>query len=165
MIIDLINRMFKSTLYVRIRRNKISVRFVEKKREVTDQPIVGMNGKNRILAVGEEANSHKYKNIHDYRVLNGFDHPRTIIGQFDIADAALRYLMKRTVSSRAFVRPVIVFHPKDDYEGGLSQIEVRALRDMGEHVGGREVHIWVGRDLTDEELQSGKFPEYEGQLI
>ena len=165
MIIDLLNRIFKSTLYIKISRNLVSVRLVEKGKEIEENPIVGVNRKNRVIAVGEEANSYEHRNIKGYRVVNGFDHPRTIIGQFDMAEAALRYLVKRVVSSGLIFRPIIIMHPTDRYEGGLSQIELRAIKDIGSSVGGREVHVWLGRELTDKEITKKQFPEYEGEFV
>ena len=46
----------------------------------------------------------------------------------------------------------IVIHPMERIEGGLSQIEERALRELAIGAGASRVAVWVGDALTDEEV-------------
>ena len=50
-------------------------------------------------------------------------------------------------------------HPLEKTEGGLTQIEVRALQELAAGAGAIEAHVWQGRELMDYELESRKFPE------
>jgi rod shape-determining protein MreB and related proteins len=70
----------------------------------------------------------------------------------------------RRVNSSVFRAPRVVMHPLGEPQGGLTQIEVRALQEMAMGAGARKAQVWVGRPLTDGELLSGQFPA-GGQLL
>ena len=55
-------------------------------------------------------------------------------------------------------------HPRGEPEGGYTQVEIRALRELGMAVGAALVTVWQGRSLTTEELLSGRFP-LEGRVL
>jgi rod shape-determining protein MreB len=165
MITSFVNRLFRNTIYVQISKNRIIARWVEKGKEISDSPLVGLDGKNRVVAVGEDAKIAACQGMPGYHVLNGFDHPRTIIGHFEIAETFLRYVFALLVKSRIFVRPIVVMHPTESYQGGLSQIEIRALRELGFSAGARIVHVWTGRELSDFELVQLSFPAGAGELL
>ncbi len=50
--------------------------------------------------------------------------------------------------------PRVIIHPLETLEGNLSQVEAKALVDLGSKLtlGYGEVYIWIGRELSDEEL-------------
>jgi rod shape-determining protein MreB len=50
-----------------------------------------------------------------------------------------------------------VLHPRVTPEGGFTQIEIAALRELGAGAGAYRVIVWQGRDLADEELVAGDF--------
>ena len=50
----------------------------------------------------------------------------------------------------------IVLHPRVAPEGGFTQIELRALHELGMGAGAYRVIVWQGRDLADEELLAGQ---------
>ena len=50
-----------------------------------------------------------------------------------------------------------MLHPRVDPEGGFTQIEIRALRELAIGAGASKAFVWHGRDLTDEELLSLDF--------
>ena len=50
-------------------------------------------------------------------------------------------------------------HPLEPLEGGLTHVEVRVLRELGAAAGGRDVFVWTGRELGDDELRSGAFKQ------
>ena len=52
----------------------------------------------------------------------------------------------------------MIMHVIEELEGGLSQIEIRALQELAIEVGGQTVHIWNGRELIDEEIKENKYP-------
>lgn len=58
--------------------------------------------------------------------------------------------------------PHIVIHPLGDPEGGFTQVELRALRELANAAGASKVNVWTGRPLTDEELLTRKPPAQGG---
>ena len=88
--------------------------------------------------------------------INGFKHPRTVLSDFIVAEQTLKLALRELFKDRRVApNPILVLHPVEKTEGGLTWIERRAFMELGEGVGGRRVHVWEGRVLTDTELQSG----------
>ena len=50
---------------------------------------------------------------------------------------------------------MLVMHALDHPEGGLSQIEERALRELGQAAGASATHVVQGIELSDEQLLAG----------
>ena len=139
--------------YVRLRRNRINVRDASGGREFDDEPLLALSDGDqpRIEAIGVAAR--RTTN----RIVNPFSHPRAIVADFVAAEKLLQHAF-REVSARRLIRPapIAVMHWVDDLEGGLTQIENRVLRELGEAAGARRVY-WQGRELTNEELRSGTY--------
>ena len=159
--LDLIRQLASSgPLYVRLSPKWLSVRDTKTGRRFEDRPLVAITHKpdKSIFAVGElaerEAKLNPALELH-----NGFLHPRTIIADFTIAERTLQYFLNQ-VSSNTFIRPapVLILHVTDEWEGGLTGIEVRALQELATGAGARESHIWTGRELTDQEIRTRHFP-------
>lgn len=89
---------------------------------------------------------------------NSFQHPRILAADFLLAEALLRHAF-HAVSPRSWIQPspVAVCHVVEPLEGGLAQIECRALMEMMEGAGARSAFLWEGRELTDQELRSGAY--------
>jgi rod shape-determining protein MreB and related proteins len=85
------------------------------------------------------------------------------MNDFEIAAITLRVLIIRSVSKMMMVRPTIILHPLEKVEGGLTQVEHKALLGLGATVG-RKVYVWTGRVLEREELLSLNFPKSGGKL-
>ncbi|HQN18663.1 MAG TPA: rod shape-determining protein [Syntrophobacteraceae bacterium] len=162
------DRFFKNTLYVRIRSDLLSVTLVEQNRTIEDKPLValapGPKGKRNIVAVGSEAQIASSTAGGSVTIHNGFDHPRSCVQDFEIAKATLQYFIRPVGNRKNLVRPIIVVHPLEKVEGGLTQIEYRALRELAESVGVRKVYVWTGRVLDFQELISLQFPQSGGKL-
>lgn len=163
---DFINNLFKNTLYIRFKSSQISAYHVEKDRTVEDIPLValstGRKDKRILVAFGSEARS-AVSNNSTVSIYNGFDHPRSCINDFEIAAITLRVLVKRSVSKIMMILPTIILHPLEKVEGGLTQLEHKALLELGATVG-RKVYVWSGRILEREELLSLNFPKSGGKL-
>lgn len=162
MILELIQRLLSDgPFYVRIRRQWLSVRDVRAKRTVEDTPLVAVSDGERrgVLAVGASAAVEAAKLESKYRLINAFDHPRLILSDFVIAEAALRYFFRKLVrNSLLRSSPVVVVHVLETLDGGLTQIEVRASQELALAAGAREAYVWTGRELTDREFETRKFP-------
>jgi rod shape-determining protein MreB len=95
----------------------------------------GQRAKNRILAVGLEAKNMLGRtpgNIVAIRPMGD-----GVIADFEVAEAMLRYFIRRVHNRRRFVRPRIVIA----VPSGITPVEKRAVRGAAEAVGAREVFL------------------------
>lgn len=82
-----------------------------------------------------------------------FSHQRSILGNFAIGEQTLARALKRAYAGRWFTpRPFLVIHPQELIDGGLTQIEERALTEMGLGAGASKVKIWMGAPPTAQQL-------------
>jgi hypothetical protein len=87
---------------------------------------------------------------------------RLLIGDFAQAETTLQKGIKTLFDGRfTLVRPIILFHPKDKVEGGLSQVEENIFKELGMAAGARRSVIWLGKDLSDTEV-AAKIAEDRG---
>ena len=134
------------------------VRDVVAKREIAEPPVaaVSRDKKRKLVAVGHDANSATSQQPVD--VVNPFTHPRSLLSDFAVAEQVLKRFLTKLFAGRLFVpSPVVVMHPKLSPEGGLTQVEIRVLRELAIGAGARRVIVWEGRDLRDEEVAELKF--------
>jgi len=82
-----------------------------------------------------------------------FSHSRTVLGTFSVAESLLRQGVAQ-VKGGGLLRwpPVIMIHPTENIEGGLTQIEQRAFRELGMAAGGCQVKVWDGPELDDAQV-------------
>lgn len=159
--------LFRNTIYVRITPERLSVLHVESGNEYSDEPalvIEQKNGKKQIIGVGHDAAAAgRFSSV---EVVNGFKHPRTIIADFTIAEQTLKYFLRAVLPRSLFaVSPIVVIHPQVVLEGDLTQVEIRALAELGLGAGARKVFVWEGPELTKEDLRVLKFSRAGGALL
>src|SRR5690349_16304684 len=105
--------MMSRTLYVRIRRNKLTLRAIESGAEVEVSPATA------------------------------FTTQRLLVGHFANAETALKAGFRNAMGSGWFKpSPDVVMHPLEMTEGGLSEIEDRILRELAIGAGARRVSVW-----------------------
>jgi rod shape-determining protein MreB len=121
----LFNKLFANTLYVQIRKNAFRLRHIESK---TDQEIAAPRS---------------------------FTTTRLLVGQFQEAESLLKKAM-RGMGGAGLLKasPVVVIHPMEMVEGGLSEVEERAYRELAMGAGARKVFVHVGAPLADSEVMS-----------
>ncbi len=92
-------------------------------------------GANKVVAVGKEAKIMLGKtpgNITAIRPMKD-----GVIADFEVAEAMLRYFIRKVHNRRAFVRPrVIICIPS-----GVTQVERRAVRESAQSAGAHEVYL------------------------
>lgn len=161
-----LNKFFKNTLYVKIKSDLLSVRLVNTKKTIEDKPLVAISSgkKKKVLTVGADAGNFSSKDGSPIQLINPFEHSRSFINNIEIASATIKYFITGIIGKGHFVNPIIIFHPLEKIEGGITQVEACGLRELGKLVGGRDVHIWTGRELKDEELEKLDFPTNDGDL-
>jgi actin-like ATPase involved in cell morphogenesis len=119
------SRFLANTIYVQVRKNTFRLRHIEGKKE-------------------REISAQK-----------PFTTTRLLVGQFQEAESLLRKAIQEISNGSLFqVSPVIVIHPIEMVEGGLSEVEERALRELAMSSGARSVFVHIGAPLTDSEVVS-----------
>lgn len=71
-----------------------------------------------------------------------YDHPRTIIANFEAAEATLKQLVKMKKMPWYDPKPMLLLQVKEQLEGGITFLENRALRELGYNAGARSVLIF-----------------------
>ena len=82
-----------------------------------------------------------------------FSSNRMLVANFTNATALLRNEIKKNIKKSWFTpSPLILIHAAEMAEGGLSEVEERAIRELAADAGARKILVWDGRDLTDYEV-------------
>ncbi|APW44818.1 rod shape-determining protein MreB [Rhodoferax saidenbachensis] len=156
---------FGTALYVQLSPARLTIRNAKTGEVVSEPPELALTrgAKPTIMGVGNLARMCGRTEPVD--IINPFAHPRTLIGDFTVGEQVLKAFVTRMKGSSLFApAPFIVMHPLGDHEGGLTQVEIRALHELALGAGAREVSVWQGRALTDEEVLSRQFPS-DGKVL
>lgn len=87
-----------------------------------------------------------------------FSHPRTVLGDFIVAEKALTEAFKEAWPNRLLApRPQVIMHPRELLEGGLTMIEERALQELALGAGARQVKVWTGAELDKAAVEAFSF--------
>lgn len=159
--------LFRNTVYVRIEPEQLSLLHLESGTDMSDTPALAIEtkaGKSSIVAVGNQAMA--MAGLPNIAVANGFKHPRTIIADFTIAEQTLKYFLKSVLPQTIFTpSPIVVLHPQAALDGGLTQVEIRALAELGMGAGARKVYVWEGPVLSRDDLNQLRFSRAGGELL
>jgi len=142
-----LRRVFSSgPYYVRISRTRLNMRDVSSGETFDTAARIGLDGVNRIAAVGDMTDS-------VVRVVEPFNHPRVAIADFMVASKLLQYGMQR-LSRMKWISPspIIVIQPDMELVGGLSELETRALLELGASAGARKTYVHYGNRLSDQDV-------------
>lgn len=82
-----------------------------------------------------------------------FSHPRALVGNFTVAEMAVKAALAEVKGTKLFHTTRVLMHAMDRIEGGMTQIERRVLREMALGAGAGKVDIWEGHVLTDDEVR------------
>ncbi|MFZ6761008.1 rod shape-determining protein MreB [Undibacterium sp. Ji50W] len=153
-------------LYVQISPEQLSVRDVKSGECISEVPELAITAApdQKILGVGAAARSAATSQI-GALVVNPFAHPRSLVSDFTAGQQLIKAFVSRLVGgSRLAMSPTIIIHPLGNPEGGFTQVEGRAFRELGMGVGAAKVTLWYGDVLTDQEILSHQFPSH-GRVI
>lgn len=119
---------FSGTVYVKVNKNSFTVRHIEKNNEMT------------------------------FSATKPFTTNRLLVGEFMAAEALLKNAIEKTYKTTWLSpSPIVIIQPMIMTEGGLSEVEERTLREVAIGSGARQVVVWVGKELSNEEvLQKAK---------
>ncbi|QTN21486.1 rod shape-determining protein [Rhizobacter sp. AJA081-3] len=159
---------FKRYLYIQLSAQRVTVRDPSKHEVLSEVPEIAIQrpatGKAKVLAVGSAARGTAGEV--DTQVFNPFAHPRSLVSDFTVAEQVLKVFVKRAQGDSILQpSPVVIMHPLGQHEGGLTQVELRAIRELALGAGASEVHIWQGPELTDEQVLSGEYPATGSMFI
>jgi rod shape-determining protein MreB len=145
-------------LYVRISPERLVITNVKNGESISEVPELAIGGEpKRVLGFGAVARSAAAQN--GGTVVNPFAHPRSMVSDFTVAEQLLKAIVRRMNSRSWFVpSPRIIMHPLGQPEGGFTQVERRAFREMALGAGASVVVVWSGRELTNQEVNDGTFP-------
>ncbi len=130
--------------YVRINRQRISVRNTSDGIETESRAVAGLDPANKVVSVGDPLSPDAVRQV------NPFDHPRVLVHDFTVAEALCRSTLRDATGAGWFrSSPVVVIHPDLELAGGLTAIEARVLREMLEGAGARKVFVHYGPPLAD----------------
>lgn len=131
---------FSTTLYVQIWEKRIRVLDINSGEVFDEKPLVQIDtnkdGSKKVIAVGNQV----YQNG-----VNPFSHPRSLLNDFYIAESLLQFIVKKLVGKKLLAAsPVMIIHPMEKTEGGLTLIEERAFLEMAMGAGARQVAFYQG---------------------
>lgn len=151
-------RSFIPIVYVRVSPERLVVTNVRSGESLSEVPELAIaRNPERILAVGSAARAAAAQS--DVVVVNPFAHPRSLVSDFTSAEQLLKLFVRRLYGKRWFSpSPRIVLHPLGEPDGGFTQVECRAFREMALGAGGAQVVVWMGRELSNQEVVDGAFP-------
>jgi rod shape-determining protein MreB len=151
-------------IYVQLNPTRLAVRHVQSGRALEEAPIVAiMQDVARPLGVGAAARAQA--GTPGVRLVNPFDHPRSLLSDFTLAELVLKDVLGQLLPG-AWWRPApwVLLHPPSNPVGGYTQIEVRAMLELAHGAGAARAKIWHGRPLSDEEVLADRFPA-DGEML
>lgn len=91
------------------------------------------------------------------QVIHPFAHPRVAVSEFTVASTLLQHAL-RNLLGRLWLRRVgLILHPLRQLEGGLTDIETRALMELGTAAGAHRVAIVTGQELGARDVAAFAF--------
>jgi rod shape-determining protein MreB len=144
---------FDRRLLVEISPQRLSVRDLKSGLAVSEVPELAIDAQaNKVLGMGAQARAAAAQ-IPEAKLVNPFAHPRSLVSDFTSGQLLLRAFVRR-VSPRHWLHPapLVFLHPVGDPEGGYTQIERRALREMALGAGARNVVLCIDGVPSDREM-------------
>lgn len=156
---------FSPVIYVQITPDRLWLRDARTGEAIDEPPEVALSAApgQTILAIGSQARAAVAASA-GALLVNPFAHPRSLVSDFIVAEQLLKHQLRRVLGkSLLTLAPSLVMHPQGPMQGGLTQVERRALHEMGRGAGAAKVNLWVGRPLTDEEVMARRPPAGDGE--
>jgi len=154
---------FGTTLYVQIWQHRIKVTDIKTRNVYDEVPHVAIDrtdqNKPFIVAIGNKAKALKQETI---IIENPFQHPRSLLSNFTIAENLLQHIFSELLKKGYLKpRPTVVIQPMEMLDGGLTMVECRAFTELAYGAGAIDVYPYVGRELSIKEILSKVYLSYE----
>lgn len=152
------NRPSRRLVYVAISAERILARRVATGDVVDDVPQIALDSSGASVAFGRAATDADQWRA-DLRVVNGFSHPRCLIGDMEIAIRTLNWALDQLLGSRRRrrfrrIKPDLILHPVAVRD--LSGLEAWGLQRVAELAGAGSVRLWLGEEPPYETLAGDK---------
>ena len=143
-------------VYVQVSPERILLRRVATGAVVDDVPQVALDARGNVTAFGRAAEEAARWHP-DLRLVNGFSHARTLLGDMEAASKTLRFFLQQLLNPRQRRwrrgKPDLVIHPLGVND--LSGLEEWGLQRIAELAGARSVRLWLGEEPAYETLARG----------
>ncbi|MFT5534537.1 MAG: rod shape-determining protein MreB [Burkholderiaceae bacterium] len=153
-------------LYVKFDSDRLTVRNVRTGAEISEVPEIAMRKagkKTVILASGVEARNAAF--TQSAELINPFNHPRILLGDSILGQQLLKSFIHRLDRTWWFALTTrVVMHPTGFHTGSFTQAECRTFCEMALGAGASQVVLWLGRELSDQEVQSTATRHHEEGL-
>jgi len=156
------------TVYVQIWENRLKATNVESQECFDEKPLLAIatddTGQESVSAIGNAAVQCNQPNM---RIVNPFSHPRVLFSDFNVGEKMLQHVFSLLHKHSSLLKPapIVVIHPMEKLEGGLTGIEDRAFRELAYGAGAREVHIHQGEPLSIQNFDISQVSEKETMPI
>ena len=147
---------FSPLVYIQISPNLLTLKNLKTGLEISEvaeialslppkpKVILGAGAQARLASASEPA-----------QIIQPFAHPRSLVSDFASAEALIRIQLQRVLGKGWLrVAPSVVMHPLGNPDGGFTQVELRAFREMALGAGASTARVWTGRPLANHELLS-----------
>ena len=147
---------FSPLVYIQIAPNLLTLKNLKTGLEISEvaemalslppkpKVILGAGAQARLASASEPA-----------QLIQPFAHPRSLVSDFASAEALIRLQLQRVLGKGWLrVAPSVVMHPLGNPDGGFTQVELRAFREMALGAGASTARVWTGRPLANHELLS-----------
>lgn len=155
----------KRLIYAQVSPERMVLRRVATGDVIDDVPQIAIDTNGAAVAFGRAATDADQWRA-DLRVVNGFAHPRCVVGDMEVAIRTLRWALEHLLNprgARRLRRPKfdLVVHPVGVRD--LSGLEAWGLQRIAELAGASSVRLWLGEEPPYETLLSG-FPTGAGSF-
>ncbi|MDO3387930.1 rod shape-determining protein [Gilvimarinus sp. SDUM040013] len=144
-----IQGVFSRTYYVQLWELRIKVQSFGSAEVFDEKPYIATNnnaGKTSVVAVGNAA--YDMRSNTSLSVINPFSHPRLLVANFTAAEQVLNFGIKSLSQNKLIApSPVVVIHPREKLEGGVTDVEDRLYRELALGAGARKVFLHLGDEL------------------
>jgi len=147
----------KRLVYALISAERIMLRRVATGEVVDDVPQAAIDLQGAAVAYGRAAgDAAQWRD--DLRLVNGFSHPRCVLGDMHVATLTLAHFLELLLNPRGKrrwrkMKPEVVIHVAGVRD--LSGLEAWGLQRVGEQAGAAAVRIWLGEETPYESLIGG----------
>lgn len=152
-----------SSYYVTAGKELLTVRNLDTNNWVSIHPEVGLDERDflsQIVVLDSNFSvERKLKGIM-VRKVNTLNHPRTVLSDFEIFEMTLRWVIRSLKVNWWETSHLFFFNLNYEPEGGLADIEIRAIKDSMEHCGAKALHLLKPSTIISDE-QVREFYEYE----
>ncbi|GAA6134206.1 rod shape-determining protein [Oceaniserpentilla sp. 4NH20-0058] len=159
--------LFSNDLYVQVWEKRLKVSNINTKKIYEIEPLMATEttteGHRRVFKIGSSCKS---LDTFKYQITNPFSHPRSLLADFQVAEKMLQFaFLEQHKSNFLTPAPRVIIHPMEKLEGGLTNIEKKAFRELCIGAGVRQVVVYAGPELSLHNIDFDKIKEKDDSVI